>query len=121
MWISLCWMSCDKYSGELFRQDDPHSFFFQLGDGGRGGLVSDDIMYLVQVADLPKTATVELRAIGQYDNSLGHPDHFLVEARFGKIGDRKSIVEIDAIHAKEEHAAGQLIQYHFGKGAGSRG
>lgn len=104
-----------------FGDDDTNAFFFQQGDGGGGGFVGDNIVGLVDVADLAEAAAVEFGAIGEDDDGLGHLDHFLVEAGFGDIGDSESIVEVDAVHAQEEDATGQLVQDQFGEGAGGGG
>lgn len=74
--------------------------------------VSDDMVHLVEVANLSESPFTELGGVSQHYHLLCRPDHILVQVCFCNVAGGQAVVKIKAVNADEE-----LVAHHFGQEA----
>src|SRR5690606_32661925 len=56
------------------------------------------ILYLLQFAYLSNTTFTKFGTVGQHRYDLRRADHFLIDAGFSEIADRKTKIKINSVH-----------------------
>lgn len=80
----------------------------------RNAIVGDDGIHFFDAADAAEASFAEFAGVGENNGALGYSNHFAVELGFHYVGGAEAKFEVDAIHAKEEFAAGEIVEYALG-------